>query len=108
MIGYESEEIIMEQLVNFVPPDYPGNPLDYLRLVLPNNVERAMDSLWRVHELKHGDESELASRIMKCKPIAKIIDDLAAVARGLKSTGGRWVLFAGSDDFKRQKRGTLG
>jgi hypothetical protein len=56
VIGYESKKIIMNELVNFVPPDYPGNPLDYLRMVLPNNVDRAMASLLRVHELEKGNE----------------------------------------------------
>ena len=56
MIGYESGEIIINELVNFAPPGYLDSPLDYLRSVLPNNYPRAMDSLRRVHELEKGNE----------------------------------------------------
>jgi hypothetical protein len=40
---------------------------------------------------KAMNESELADRIRQFKPIAEIIDGLAAVARDLKATGGGWV-----------------
>jgi hypothetical protein len=91
VIGYKSGEIFIDELVNFTPSDYPGNHLEYLKSVLPKNVDRAMESLRRVHKLEKGNESELADRIRQCKPTAKIIEDLAAVARDLNATGGGFV-----------------
>ena len=99
---FHSEEIKLDKLLNFLPKEYADDPLGYLKKMHPNNWQRAVDSLARVHGVTLADtdecNSELAERLKACPPIAEIVADLAAIARELKAKNGLWAAHGDSPE----------
>ena len=88
---------LIKERVNFLPEDYKLGPIPFLQSLLPNNFDRALNSLSRVHgglEVTDTAESnaELQHRLMACKSMAQITDMLADVARKVKEEGAIWAV----------------
>ena len=88
---------LINERVNFLPEDYKLGPIPFLQSLLPNNCDRAFNSLSRVHgglEVTDTAESnaELQHRLMACKSMAQITDMLADVARKVKEEGAIWAV----------------
>ena len=98
MTKYDSENHVLNYLVNWLPPAQAGRPIDYLKSVLGNNYGRALKSLGRAHGMVVEDtvesNAELAFRLESeaCKSIEEIIELLAEVARQLDEEGGWWLV----------------
>jgi hypothetical protein len=79
-------EVVMDSLVNLMPPDCELGPIDYLKEKLPKNWGRALKSLKRVHNMRNLTDTRecndmLKLRLTACQPMEQMTAELAAVAR---------------------------